>query len=224
MAAPPSQRALGVVNLHKITWGCVGPAALADQRPAGLAGHCSTRLCGALPFAQSWARPVVSCSCRVREGSGINGHTFVSTRAESARGTPSDVWSKGAVRHPTQAAVRPALWDTRTGSADVTGEARHTYGRAPVPGVALRRQEGCAQRFLFRVLSYARSHPLPTLGPRPCPPRLSACSAAAQEGQERLLRLSGGSEPLAAAPGPGGEAEHPPPPREDAAPRPGVRR
>lgn len=74
------------------------------------------------------------------------------------------------LRHPTRAAVRPALWDTRTGSADVTGEARHTYGRAPVPGVALQRQEGCAKDSYFAYSVMRDLIPSPPWGPVPARP------------------------------------------------------
>lgn len=82
------------------------------------------------------------------------------------------------------------------GSAGVTTGNAHLLQRAPMPGVAFHSQERCAQRFVFRILRYARSQPLPTLEPRSLsPPALRRSTARPQRGPGVLSRCLGKAVP-----------------------------
>lgn len=217
LAAQPLLRILSVLNLHKIICKCVGPVSRSDQRQAGthrpLVPHSAV---WALPFVQNSARPAVSCSCRVGERSGINSHSFVSTRAKSAHGTPSDLWSKAAVRHPECADVRPRY----AGHTD--GECRRDSGEG-------REHQSWVSRSTVRkavlkdsYFAYSGTRDLMLFLPwSPVPASLGSPPQhrAAPAGPARLRRAQplpgkdskacpgslGGSEPLSAAPGPGAE-------------------
>lgn len=173
------------------------------------------------------ARPAVNCSCRVGEGSGKNGPRFVSTRAKSASGTPNDLWRKAAAKHRKRADVRPGTAGRTDGEGRRDNGKAHLRQRAPIPvsPSTVRKAVPKDSYFAYSVkrdliLSPPWS-PVP-VGPSSPPQHPTAGPAGLRRARPPPMKDSkdssgslGRSEPLAAAPGPGGGAEHLPPPRDD---------